>query len=184
MNKYLFLFKIVLSDLIRFKRGRGGLEHRMSIEDVKKYFKEKNLDYKVSEVKDSTATVELAAKALGVKSALIAKTLAFKLKDRNILLVTKGDARIDNRKYKDYFKVKAKMLKQDEVLEVTGHPIGGVCPFGLKNTLDIYLDISLKSFEHVFPAAGSGNSFIKITPYELRKITKAIWVDVCKNNQD
>lgn len=157
----------------------------MSVEDVKKYFKERQLDYKVTEVKDSTATVELAAKALGVKPALIAKTLTFKLKDnRNILLVAKGDARIDNRKYKNYFKVKAKMLKSDEVLEATGHSVGGVCPFGLKNSLGIYLDESLKDFEYVFPAAGSGNSFVKITPDGLQKITDGIWVDVCKDNQD
>jgi len=154
----------------------------MSIEDVKNYFKESQLNYKVREVKESTATVELAAKALGVEPALIAKTLSFKLKDnRNMLLVTKGDARIDNRKYKDFFKVKAKMLKPDEVLEVTGHSIGGVCPFGLKNSLKIYLDKSLKEFEYVFPAAGSGNSFIKITPDELQKITDSSWVDVCRD---
>ena len=154
----------------------------MSIEDVKNYFKESQLNYKVREVKESTATVELAAKALGVEPALIAKTLSFKLKDnRNMLLVTKGDARIDNRKYKDFFKVKAKMLKPDEVLEVTGHSIGGVCPFGLKNSLEIYLDKSLKEFEYVFPAAGSGNSFIKITPDELQKITDSSWVDVCRD---
>jgi len=154
----------------------------MSIEDVKKYFKERQLNYEVNEVEDSTATVELAAKALGVKPALIAKTLTFKLKDnRKILLVTKGDARIDNRKYKDYFKVKAKMLKPDEVLEVTGHSVGGVCPFGLKNSLEIYLDQSLQDFEYIFPAAGSGNSFIKITPDELQKITGSTWVDVCKS---
>ena len=154
----------------------------MSVEDVKKYFRERQLNYEVNEVKDSTATVELAAKALGVKPALIAKTLTFKLKDnRNILLVTKGDARIDNRKFKDYFKVKVKMLKPDEVLEVTGHSVGGVCPFGLKNSLQIYLDQSLQDFEYIFPAAGSGNSFIKITPDELQKITGSIWIDVCKS---
>jgi len=153
----------------------------MSVENVKKYFKERKLNYEVTEVKDSTATVELAAKALGVKPALIAKTLSFKLKDnRDILLVTKGDARIDNRKYKDFFKVKAKMLKPDEVLEVTGHQVGGVCPFGLKNSLEIYLDKSLKDFAYIFPAAGSGNSFVKISPGELQKITASIWVDVCK----
>jgi len=153
----------------------------MSVFDVKKYFKERKLNYEVTEVKDSTATVELAAKALGVKPALIAKTLSFKLKDnRDILLVTKGDARIDNRKYKDFFKVKAKMLKPDEVLEVTGHQVGGVCPFGLKNSLEIYLDKSLKDFAYIFPAAGSGNSFVKISPGELQKITASIWVDVCK----
>ena len=118
---------------------------------------------------------------LGVKPALIAKTLSFKLKDnRNILLVTRGDARIDNRKYKDCFQVKDKMLKPDEVLEVTGHSVGGVCPFGLKKPLEIYLDISLQKFEAIFPAAGSGNSFIKISPDELQKITHGIWVDVCK----
>jgi Cys-tRNA(Pro) deacylase len=153
----------------------------MSVEDVKNYFKERKLNYKVTELKESTATVELAAKALGVKSALIAKTLSFKLKDyQHILLVTKGDARIDNRKYKDFFKVKAKMLKPEEVLEVTGHQVGGVCPFGLKYYLEIYLDASLRDFEHIFPAAGSGNSFVKMTPHELQKITDGIWVDVCR----
>jgi len=154
----------------------------MSVEEVKKYFKERRLNYQVTEVKESTATVELAAKALGVKPALIAKTLSFKLKDnRNILLVTKGDARIDNRKYKDFFKVKAKMLKPDEVLEVTGHQVGGVCPFGLKNALEIYLDQSLQEFDTIFPAAGSGHSFVKMTPGELQKITDSTWVDVCKS---
>ena len=154
----------------------------MGVEDVRKYFKESQLNYKVTEPEESTATVELAAKALGVKPALIAKTLSFKLKEnRYILLVTKGDARIDNRKYKDYFKVKAKMLKPDEVLEVTGHQVGGVCPFALKNPIEIYLDKSLQEFEYVFPAAGSGNSFVKMTPDELQTITDSIWVDVCKS---
>ncbi len=100
------------------------------------------------------------------------------------MLITKGDARIDNRKYKDYFKVKAKMLKPDEVLEVTGHQVGGVCPFGLKNPLEIYLDKSLQEFEYIFPAAGSGNSFVKMTPDELQAITDSIWVDVCKSEMD
>lgn len=153
----------------------------MSVEDVKQYFREKQLDYKVQELEESTATVTLAAKALGVEPALIAKTLSFKLKDNHsILLVTKGDARIDNQKFKQCFKVKAKMLKPEEVLAVTGHSIGGVCPFGLKNDLSIYLDQSLQDFEYVFPAAGSGNSFIKITPEALHQITKSTWVDVCK----
>jgi len=157
----------------------------MSVEDVRKYFKERQLNYEVTEPEESTATVELAAKALGVKPALIAKTLSFKLKDnRYILLVTKGDARIDNRKYKDYFKVKAKMLKPDEVLEVTGHQVGGVCPFALKNPIEIYLDKSLQEFEYIFPAAGSGNSFVKMTPDELQVITDSIWVDVCKSGMD
>ncbi len=153
----------------------------MSVEDVRQYFKERKLPYDVTELKESTATVELAAKALGVPPALIAKTLSFKLKDNQpFLLVTRGDARIDNRKYKDFFKVKARMLKPEEVLEVTGHQVGGVCPFGLKHGLDIYLDTSLQDFEHIFPAAGSGNSFVKMTPEELQNVTDGIWVDVCK----
>ena len=129
---------------------------------------------------ESTATVELAAKAHGVEPALIAKSIAMQLKDRNILIVTKGDARIDNRKYKDTFKTKCKMLKADVVLEVTGHPVGGVCPFGLKSELDIFLDTSLKDFEYIYPAAGSTNSSIKITPDELQRIANASWVDVCR----
>ena len=122
----------------------------MIVEDVKRYLKEKQSNYQVTELNSSTATVELAAKALGVKPALIAKTLSFELKDnQNIVLVTKGDARIDNSKYKDFFKFKAKMLKPDEVLAVTGHQVGGVCPFGLKNYLEIYLDKSLQDFEYL-----------------------------------
>lgn len=152
----------------------------MALEDVKKFFKENNLDYEIFEMDESTATVDLAAKAHGVAPALIAKTMAVQLKDRNILIVTKGDAKIDNRKYKDTFKTKCKMLKLDEVLEITGHPVGGVCPFGLKNPLDVYLDISLKEFEYVYPAAGSINSSIKIMPDELKMITSGEWVNVCK----
>jgi Cys-tRNA(Pro) deacylase len=152
----------------------------MSVKDVKKFFKDKGLDYEIIEFDESTATVELAAEAIGVKPALIAKTMALRLKDRDILIVTKGDARIDNRKYKDYFKTKAKMLKFDEVLDMTGHPVGGVCPFGLKNPLDIYLDVSLKEFDYVYPAAGSKNSAVKISPDEIQKITNAVWIDVCK----
>ena len=125
----------------------------MSVESVRRYFEENNIDLHIIEHEQSTATVELAAKALGVEPALIAKTMSFKLKDRNIIIVTKGDARIDNRKYKDCFGEKARMLSPDEVLEVTGHPVGGVCPFGLKNPLDIYLDVTLNDFEYVFPAA-------------------------------
>lgn len=152
----------------------------MALEDVKKFFKENNLDYEIFEMDESTATVDLAAKAHGVAPALIAKTMAVQLKDRNILIVTKGDAKIDNRKYKDTFKTKCKMLKFDEVLEITGHPVGGVCPFGLKNPLDVYLDASLKEFEYVYPAAGSINSSIKIMPDELKMITSGEWVNVCK----
>ena len=152
----------------------------MSLESVKQYFKDNNLSLEIIEMGQSTATVELAANALGVEPALIAKTMAFKLKDRNILILAEGDARIDNRKFKDYFHTKATMLSADEVLEFTGHPVGGVCPFGLKTQMDTYLDESLKKFEYVYPAAGSRNSAVKITPEELSKVTSGTWVDVCK----
>jgi len=154
----------------------------MSVEAVRKFFEDKKLNFEIIEMEESTATVELAAQALGVPPALIAKTMAFRLKEEDILIVAQGDARIDNRKYKDHFKEKAKMLKPDEVLEVTGHPVGGVCPFGLKNPLKIYLDISLKKFEYVYPAAGSGNSAVKMTPDELQEITGGKWIDVCKDD--
>lgn len=152
----------------------------MSVENVRKFFDDNKLDLHIIEHQESTATVELAAKALGVEPALIAKTMSFKLKDRNILIVTKGDARIDNRKYKDCFGEKARMLDPDEVLEVTGHPVGGVCPFALKNPLDVYLDVTLTEFEYVYPAAGSGNSAVKITPRKLEEVTGGKWIDVCK----
>lgn len=153
----------------------------MSLESVKKFFQDNQLtDLHILETDASTATVELAAKAHGVAPALIAKTMAFGLKDRNIIIVTKGDARIDNRKYKDCFHEKATMLNHDEVLEVTGHPVGGVCPFGLKNPLDIYLDVSLKEFEHVYPAGGTANSAVKISPDRLQEVTGGSWIDVCK----
>ena len=152
----------------------------MSLESVKNFLKENDLNFDIFEMQESTATVELAAKAHGVAPELIAKTIAVKLKDRNILIVAKGDAKIDNRKYKDVFKTKCTMLKYDEVLDITGHPVGGVCPFGLKNNLDVYLDFSIKDFEYVYPAAGSVNSSIKIKPSELEGITEGTWVDVCK----
>jgi Cys-tRNA(Pro) deacylase len=154
----------------------------MSVAAVRKFFEDKKLNFEIIEMEESTATVELAAQALGVAPALIAKTMAFRLREENILIVAQGDARVDNRKYKDYFKEKAKMLKPDEVFEVTGHPVGGVCPFGLKNPLNIYLDISLKKFEYVYPAAGSRNSAVKMTPAELQEITEGKWIDVCKDN--
>jgi Cys-tRNA(Pro) deacylase len=152
----------------------------MSVESVKAYFEEKGLDYEVREMDEGTETVEAAARTLGVEPALIAKTLALKIKSRDILVVTKGDARIDNRKFKQRFQVKVRMMTADEVLEATGHPVGGVCPFGLRKKMDIYLDESLKQFEKVYPAAGSGNSCIEITPGALCRITNAHWVDVCK----
>ena len=152
----------------------------MGVDSVKAYMQERGLPYEVKEFDVSTETVELAARALGVEPALIAKTLAFKLKDRNVLVVTKGDARIDNRKFKDRFQTKAKMMSAEEVLASTGHPVGGVCPFGLLQEMEIFLDESLRQFDRVYPAAGSRNSCVEITPDELLEITGARWVDVCK----
>ncbi len=152
----------------------------MSADSVRRFFQDKGQVNDIIEFEESTATVQLAANALGVEPELIAKTMALKLKDRNILLVTKGDARIDNRRYKDYFKTKAKMLNSEEVSAVTGHPIGGVCPFGLNEPLDIYLDLSLKQFEYVYPAAGSKNSAVKVSINQLEELTGGSWVDVCK----
>ncbi len=152
----------------------------MSVQSVKKQFTDEKLDLKIIEHNESTATVELAAKAIGVEPERIAKTMAFKLKDKYILILSQGDAKVDNRKFKDFFSTKAKMLNTEEVLEITGHPVGGVCPFGLKNPMDIYLDVTLKKFDFVYPAAGSPNSAIKLSVEQLEEITKGIWIDVCK----
>ena len=129
----------------------------------------------------SSATVELAALALGVEGARIAKTLSFKKDDSCILILAAGDARIDNRKFKDKFHMKAKMPSPDEVLELVGHPVGGVCPFGINDGIDVFLDESLKRFTTVFPAVGSENSAIELNLDELFKYSNAIeWIDVCK----
>lgn len=152
----------------------------MSVESVKRDFAEKNLPYEILEFEAGTETVARAAQALGVEPALIAKTLAFKVKEQDLLVVTRGDARIDNKKFKQRFQAKGKMLSPQEVLERTGHPVGGVCPFGLRNAIPIYLDESLKPFKKVYPAAGSCNSCIEITPQELFSTTDAQWVDVCE----
>ncbi len=152
----------------------------MSVESVRNFFKAKGVEDPVFELQESSATVELAAKAIGVEPALIAKTLALRIKEEDILIVTKGDARIDNKKYKGFFNTKAKMIILEEVEEITGHPVGGVCPFGLRSPLKIFLDVSLKQFEYVYPAAGAKNAALKITPDEMQEITKAQWIDVCQ----
>lgn len=152
----------------------------MSFESVKAFFENKGYDFKVREFDTSTENVELAARALDVDPALIAKTLAFKGNNKDILVVMKGNARVDNKKFKDQLKVKSKMMSCDEVEKTTGHPVGGVCPFGLKEDMDIYVDISLKQYEKVYPAAGSKNTCIEITPDDILQITGASWVDVCK----
>ncbi len=156
----------------------------MGVEEVRAFFLEKGLEYEIKELEEGTETVERAAKALGVVPALIAKTLAFHMDDTGIIIVTKGDARIDSRKFKQVFRTKPKMLAADEVFHLTGHRVGGVCPFGLKTPMKVFLDVSLKPFEMVYPAAGSANSHIGIAPDDLCRITQACWVDVCKPDVD
>ena len=156
----------------------------MSFENVKKYFEEIEMDSKIIELKDSSATVEQAANALGCKPEHIAKTMSFKTKEGPILIVCAGDAKIDNKKYKCVFGQKAKMIPANEVEELIGHLPGGVCPFAIKENVKVYLDISLKRFEKVYPAAGNGHSAIELTIKELETISKAdSWVDVCNNWQ-
>ena len=153
----------------------------MSLEKVEEYLKNKGMLDHVILLEDSTATVVEAAQALGVEGARIAKTLSFKTEDGCMLILAAGDARIDNRKFKDKFHMKAKMLSADEVLELVGHPVGGVCPFGINEGIPVYLDESLKRFTTVFPAVGSASSAIELNLDELYEYSKALeWIDVCK----
>ena len=153
----------------------------MSVESVREYLSRFGAQEKIREFTESSATVELAAQALGVEGARIAKTLSFKDGDGCLLILAAGDARIDNRKFKDYFHFKAKMPTADEVLALVGHPVGGVCPFGINDGIKVYLDESLKRFETVFPAVGSASSAIELNLDELFRYSTAIeWIDVCK----
>ncbi|WP_400164428.1 YbaK/EbsC family protein [Brevibacillus sp. TJ4] len=154
----------------------------MSIESVKAHFRQWNREQDVMEFSTLSATVEQAAETIGVIPARIAKTLSFRGEgDSAMLVVAAGDAKVDNKKFRHTFGYKARMLSPDEVLEHTGHVIGGVCPFGLKTEMDVYLDVSLKRFESVFPACGSVNSAIELTLEELQRYSFAKdWVDVCK----
>jgi len=156
----------------------------MSIERARNYLKIWNKEREIIEFEVSSATVELAARALKTEESRIAKTLSFNNNGRAILVVTAGDMKIDNRKYKDEYGCKAVMLTPDEVKEMVGHEIGGVCPFGIKENVDVYLDISLRRFDTVFPACGSSNSAIKMNCEELEKISRSKkWVDVCKTRE-
>ncbi len=153
----------------------------MSIEKGRAYFRQFGMEERVLEFDVSSATVELAAKALGTAPERIAKTLSFKQGEGCILIVAAGDARIDNPKFKSRFAMKAKMLTPDEVLSLVGHPVGGVCPFGINEGVEVFLDESLRRFETVFPAVGSGNSAIELTIAELERYSNCTgWVDVCK----
>lgn len=153
----------------------------MSVETVKKALADFGVEGRIREFSESSATVELAAAVLGVEGARIAKTLAFKSPEGAMLIVAAGDAKVDNRKFKDTFGYKAKMLSPDETLEFIGHPVGGVCPFGVNPGTPIYLDSSLKRFSTVFPAAGSASSAVEVTCDELFEFSSATdWVDCCK----
>ena len=153
----------------------------MSIERAREYLKRWNKDSEIQEFDVSSATVELAAKALNTEEGKIAKTLSFKIENRGTLIVVAGDVKIDNRKFKDEFKCKAVMLSPEEVKEMIGHEIGGVCPFGVKENVEVFLDLSLKRFDKVYPACGSLNSAIQLNCDELEEISKPKkWVDVCK----
>ena len=154
----------------------------MSIEKGREYFRQFGMEDRVREFDVSSATVELAALALGVEGARIAKTLSFKRADGGCMLIlAAGDARIDNPKFKAKFHLKAKMLTPEEVIEMVGHPVGGVCPFGINEGVEVYLDESLKRFETVFPAVGSASSAIELNLEELYKYSNAIeWIEVCK----
>lgn len=157
----------------------------MSIEIVRNYLRSFGMEERIQEFEVSSATVELAAQAVGCEPARIAKTLSFKVGEDPILIVMAGDAKIDNRKYKDKFGKKAVMLSPDEVVTLIGHAIGGVCPFGVPETVSVYLDESMKRFETVFPAAGSSNSAIEMNMEELKQYSRAKeWVDVCKGWQE
>ena len=151
----------------------------MSLQSVQQFFADNAPDIDVIERSQSTATVALAAAAHRVEPGQIAKTLSLKVKNEVILVVAKGDARLDNKKLKDTFGAKARMLSSDEVVTITGHPVGGVCPFGLENPLAVYCDISLKQYAEVLPAAGAIHSAVRISPDRMAELTSAKWVDVC-----
>ena len=153
----------------------------MSIEKVKDYFRQYGMEGRVLEFPVSSATVELAAQALGCEPGRIAKTLSFLVGARAVLIVAAGDAKVDNHKYKAQFGVKAKMLSADEVTDLVGHAVGGVCPFAVNEGVTVYLDESLKRFDTVYPACGSSNSAIELTIPELERYSGfAGWIDVCK----
>jgi prolyl-tRNA editing enzyme YbaK/EbsC (Cys-tRNA(Pro) deacylase) len=152
----------------------------MSLDSVRRFLADKAPDIAIIELTTSTATVALAAQGHGVTPAQIAKTLSLRIREQNFLVVTSGDARLDNRKIKAAFGGKARMLGPEEVQAVTGHPIGGVCPFGLATALPVYCDVSLKAFAEVVPAAGSAHSALRINPLRMAELADAEWVDVCQ----
>lgn len=152
----------------------------MSAQSVRDWLAANAPDLRLIEVQESTATVDDAAKALGVEPGRIAKTLAIRAGERLFLLVTRGDARLDNRKCKDALGARPRMLSAEETLDVTGHPVGGVCPFGLKRPLPVYLDVSLRAFDIIYPAGGSLQSSVEVAPQRLFDLVGKRWVDLCR----
>ena len=153
----------------------------MSVQRVKEYFKEYGIEDRILEFDVSSKTVELAAAALSCEPARIAKTMSFIVDDKPVLVVAAGDTKIANPKFKEHFNTKAKMIVPEQVEDLIGHAVGGVCPFAVKDEVTVYLDVSLQRFETVFPAAGSGNSAIELTIAELEKYSNFLqWIDVCK----
>lgn len=152
----------------------------MSLETVRAFIAEHAPDIEIIETEASSATVPLAAAAHGVAPGQIAKTLSLRIGERVVLVVTRGDARLDNKKAKAALGGKPRMLDLEEVAGITGHPVGGVCPFGLATPLPVYCDVSLKAFDEVVPAAGSTNSALRIAPQRMAEITRAGWIDICQ----
>lgn len=152
----------------------------MSLESVRAFFAENAPDVAVLVTEESSATVDLAAAAHGVSPDQIAKTICLRVGETVMLVVAKGTARLDNRKFKDAFGGKPRMLSADEVVALTSHPVGGVCPFGLATALPVYCDVSLKAFDEVVPAAGATNAAVRIAPNRIAALTGATWVDVCQ----
>ena len=152
----------------------------MSIQSVRAFFAEKSPEVTIIETEASSATVALAAEAHGVEPDQIAKTICLKAGDAILLVVTAGTKRLDNRKFRDHFGTKPRMLGADEVVAVTSHPVGGVCPFGLPSPLPVFCDISLRDYLEVVPAAGATNAAVRISPHVMVELTKAEWVDLCQ----
>lgn len=152
----------------------------MSLESVRTFFATHAPEIAVIVTEGSSATVALAAEAHGVRPEQIAKTICLRVGDRTMLIVASGTARLDNRKFKDRFSGKARMLDAEQVLEATSHPVGGVCPFGLPSPLPVYCDVSLRAFDEVVPAAGATNAAVRLSPQRMAELTNAEWVDVCQ----
>lgn len=153
----------------------------MALEEAKEYLVNKGYGDRVLVFEVSSATVELAAVAVGTEPEKIAKSLTFMVDEQPVMIICAGDAKINNSKYKGYFHKKAKMLTREEVNELIGHDVGGVCPFGIKDGVDVYMDVSLKRFEKIYPACGSANSAVELTPEELEQLSGSRgWIDVCK----